>query len=111
AKMLRDWMGGSVKLKGVPTDGDADVNIFAYLVGGEVVGVSINPHPTGRLPFYSDCFERVPGSCYGNAIPDLIADVQSVGNAALRALVNNLSIASGPMGWINEDRLASNDPN
>lgn len=111
AKMLRDWMGGSVKLKGVPTDGDADVNIFAYLVGGEVVGVSINPHPTGRLPFYSDCFERVPGSCYGNAIPDLIADVQSVGNAALRALVNNLSIASGPMGWINEDRIANNDAN
>ncbi|MEF4262404.1 hypothetical protein U9Z10_23515, partial [Escherichia coli] len=78
---------------------------------GEVIGVTINPHPTGRLPFYVDSFERVPGSCYGNAIPDLLEDIQGVGNAALRALVNNLAIASGPMGWMNEDRLAENDPN
>ena len=88
-----------------------DLSVFAYLVGNEVIGVTVNPHPTGRLPFYTDSFERVPGSCYGNAIPDLLEDVQSVGNAALRALVNNLAIASGPMGWLNEDRLAENDPN
>lgn len=106
-KMLRDW---GMDEKQVPSD-DKDLSVFAYLIGGEVIGVTMNPHPTGRLPFYSDSFERVPGSCYGNAIPDLIDDVQSVGNAALRAMVNNLAIASGPMGWINEDRLASNDAN
>lgn len=88
-----------------------DPNVFAYLVGNEVIGVTLNPHPAGNNPFYSDSFERVPGSCYGNAIPDLLGDVASVGNAALRALVNNLSMASGPMGWVNEDRLAENDPN
>lgn len=106
-KMLRDW---GVDPSKVP-DESQDLNVFAYLIGGEVIGVTINPHPTGRLPFYSDSFERVPGSCYGNAISDLIDDVQAVGNAALRALVNNLAIASGPMGWLNEDRLAENDPN
>jgi hypothetical protein len=106
-KMLRDWGMDEAK---VP-DESKDVNVFAYLIGGEVIGVTMNPHPTGRLPFYGDSFERVPGSCYGNAIPDLIDDIQSVGNAALRAMVNNLAIASGPMGWINEDRLAENDPN
>lgn len=103
-KMLREW-----GLEGA-TDGK-DVNVFAYLIGGEVIGVTRNPHPAGNLPFYSDSFERVPGSCYGNAIPDLLEDVQSVGNASLRSLVNNLAIASGPMGWVNEDRLAANDPN
>ena len=91
--------------------GIPDASVFAYLVGNEVIGVTMNPHPTGRLPFYTDSFERIPGSCYGNAIPDLLDDVQSVGNAALRAVVNNLAIASGPMGWLNEDRLAENDPN
>ncbi|MGU7895870.1 hypothetical protein, partial [Escherichia coli] len=99
-----------VDAKHVPSD-DKDVSVFAYLIAGEVIGVTINPHPTGRLPFYVDSFERVPGSCYGNAIPDLLEDIQGVGNAALRALVNNLAIASGPMGWMNEDRLAENDPN
>jgi hypothetical protein len=106
-KMLRDW---GVDEKKVPDD-SKDINVFAYLIGGEVIGVTMNPHPTGRLPFYGDSFERVPGSCYGNAIPDLIDDIQNVGNAALRAMVNNLAIASGPMGWLNEDRLAENDPN
>jgi len=106
-KMLRDWGVDEGK---VPDEGK-DINVFAYLIGGEVIGVTMNPHPTGRLPFYGDSFERVPGSCYGNAIPDLIDDIQSVGNAALRAMVNNLAIASGPMGWMNEDRLAENDPN
>lgn len=98
---------------GVPDDRlpPGDPNVFAYLVAGEVIGVTLNPHPAGNNPFYSDSFERVPGSCYGNAIPDLLGDVAAVGNAALRALVNNLSMASGPMGWINEDRLAENDPN
>lgn len=104
-KMLADW---GIK---TPVDQSKDINVFAYLIGGEVIGVTINPHPCGTLPFYADSFERVPGSCYGNAIPDLLEDVQSVGNASLRALVNNLAIASGPMGWVNEDRLASNDPN
>lgn len=106
-KLLVDWGMDPAK---VP-DQTRDLNVFAYLIGGEVVGVTLNPHPTGRLPFYSDCFERVPGSCYGNGIHDLIEDIQGVGNAALRALVNNLSIASGPMGWLNEDRIAVNDEN
>lgn len=106
-QMLVDWGVDDTRLPPMARD----INVFAYLIGGEVIGVTLNPHPTGRKPFYSDSFERIPGSCYGNAIPDLIEDVQGVGNAALRALVNNLSIASGPMAWINEDRIAENDPN
>lgn len=106
-KMLEDWGMPKAQLP----SGEEDPSIFAYLVGNEVIGVTLNPHPTGRLPFYCDSFERVAGSCYGNGIHDMIEDIQGVGNAALRALVNNLSIASGPMGWLNEDRIASNDPN
>jgi hypothetical protein len=104
---LLDW---GMKRDALPADSE-DVNVFAYLIGNEVIGVTLNPHPQGLTPFYGDSFERVPGSVYGNAIPGLINDVQSVGNAALRALVNNLSMASGPMGWINEDRIAPNEAN
>lgn len=86
-------------------------NCTVYCVGGHVVGVRKNPHPTGRKPFYVDSFERVPGSPYGHGINDLIDDIQSVANATLRALCNNLAIASGPMGFVNEDQLAENDQN
>lgn len=106
-KMVKEWSGDPDMV----VDETKDMSVFVYLIGGEVIGVTPNPHPTGRLPFYVDSFERVPGSVNGNAIPDLLEDVQGVGNATLRALVNNLSIASGPMGWFNEDRMASNDPN
>lgn len=106
-KLLKEW---GMDAASVP-DETQDLDVCAYLIGTEVIGVTLNPHPAGHKPFYVDSFERVPGSVYGNGIPALIEDVQAVGNAALRAMVNNLAIASGPMGWMNEDRLASNDPN
>lgn len=104
-ELLRTW---GMSEADVP-DVTQDLDITAYLIGGEVIGIRKNPHPAGFKPFYVDSFERVPGSIYGHAVPDLISDVQNVANASIRALVNNLSIASGPMAWVNEDRLASND--
>ncbi len=106
-QLLLDW---GMQVEDVPDPGGF-FNCTVYMVGGNVVGVRRNPHPTGRKPFYVDSFERIPGSPYGHGIPDLIDDIQSVANAALRALCNNLAIASGPMGFINEDQLAENDQN
>jgi len=104
-QLLVDW---GMNREDVPDPG-AYFNCTVFCVGGHVVGVRKNPHPLGRKPFYTDSFERVPGSPYGHGIPDLIEDIQAVCNAALRALSNNLAIASGPMGWFNEDQLAEND--
>jgi hypothetical protein len=42
----------------------------------------------------------------GNALPDILEDLQDVCNAALRALVNNMSISSGPQVTVNMDRMA-----
>ncbi|MGL6291090.1 MAG: portal protein [Silanimonas sp.] len=91
------------------TDPGMYFNCTVFMVGGHVIGVRKNPHPLGRKGFYVDSFERVPGSPHGHGIPDLIGDIQGVTNAALRALCNNLAIASGPMGFVNEDQLAEND--
>jgi hypothetical protein len=52
-------------------------------------------------------FEKVPGTPVGNGLPDILEDVQDVCNATLRALVNNLSISSGPQVVINSDRLVN----
>lgn len=107
AQLAIDWG----MTKDLAPNPDEDIEVTAYLVGNKVVGMRKNPHPQGKKGFYIDSFERVPGSIVGNSVPDLIEDVQQVGNATLRALVNNLAIASGPMGYINEDRLATNDAN
>lgn len=82
-----------------------DLNITAWLIDDTVIGVRVNPHPMGRKPFYVDSFERVPGSVYGLGVPKMIEDLQDIGNATLRSMVNNMAISSGPQVALNEGRL------
>ena len=51
----------------------------------------------------------MPGTVVGNALPDILSDVADVANATLRALVNNMAIASGPQVTVNDDRIAENE--
>ena len=68
--------------------------------------MQLSPSPRRRVPFFITSFEKRPGSPIGNGIPDIISDLQEVCNASLRAVVNNMSISSGPQVVINEDRLS-----
>lgn len=88
------------------TDPARDYAVQAWLVGRHVIKAQINPNPRKRHPYYVTSFEKMPGTVVGNALPDILADVQDVANATLRALVNNLSIASGPQVIVNDERLA-----
>jgi hypothetical protein len=88
-------------------DPDLDYFVTAWLVARRVIKVQINPNANRRPPYYITCYEKMPGSLYGNGIPDIISDIQDVANAAFRSLVNNMSISSGPQVAINEDRLSS----
>lgn len=83
-----------------------DYSVVAWIIGDHVIKVHINPNPKQRHPYYMTSFEKIPGSIYGNALPEIIADLQDVANATLRSLVNNLSISSGPQVMINEERLS-----
>jgi hypothetical protein len=86
-----------------------DYAIQAWLIGQYLIKVQLNPNPRRRKPFYLTSFEKQPGSLIGNGIPDIISDIQEVCNATLRAVVNNMSIASGPQVVINEDRLSGQE--
>jgi hypothetical protein len=104
-QLLMEW--GVPKNK-VP-DASKDLDITAWLIDDKVIGVRLNPHPMGNKPFYVDSFERVPGSIYGLGVPKMIEDIQDGGGATLRALVNNMAIASGPQVAVNEGRMASSE--
>lgn len=82
-----------------------DYFVQVWMIGRYVIKVQLSPSPRKRHPFYITSFEKVPGTPIGNAIPDLIADIQDVANATFRSLVNNMSIASGPQVVVNHDRL------
>jgi hypothetical protein len=83
-----------------------DYAIEAWMIGPYLIKVQLGVSPRRRHKYYISSWEKVPGTPVGNAIPDLISDLQEVCNASMRSLVNNLSIASGPQVVVNQDRLA-----
>lgn len=104
-KMLLDY---GMSEQEVP-DPLRDYFVQSWLIGRYVIKTQLAPSPRKRSPYYVTSFEKAPGTPVGNAIPDIIADIQDVANACLRALVNNLSIASGPQVVVNHDRLSAGE--
>ncbi|GMQ92429.1 MAG: hypothetical protein BMS9Abin11_1758 [Gammaproteobacteria bacterium] len=100
-QQLLDW--------GVPKDevddADASYEVTAWLIGRHVIKVQLNPNPLGTRPVYKACWEEIPGEYWGQGLPDGLRDVEGITNAAIRALVNNMGIASGPQTEVNVDRL------
>jgi hypothetical protein len=100
-QLLLDW---GMTEEEVP-DPLMDYPIEAWVIGTWVIKAVINPDPLGRKPYYKASYEEVPGAYWGNSVADLCRDTQDICNAAARALVNNMSIASGPQVVYNIDRL------
>lgn len=82
-----------------------DYYVQAWLIGRHVIKCQLSPSPRQRAPYYVTSFEKVPGTVVGNGLPDVLEDIQDVCNSALRALCNNLAIASGPQVVVDLDRL------
>lgn len=76
-----------------------------WMCGPWVLKAQINYDPLEIRPYYKTSYEEIPGEFWGFGIPGILADVQGVVNAALRSLVNNMGMASGPQVAINIDRL------
>lgn len=86
-------------------DLNAEYQIEAWLIDRWVIKATVNPDPLGRRPYYKTSWENIPGRFWGRSIPDLCRDTQAICNAAARALVNNMSLASGPQVAIDVDRI------
>lgn len=103
--MLKEW-----GMKTLPNGGEVDefeeYQVNAWKVGGYVIRVQINPDPLDQRPYSKACFEDIPGAFWGKALPEMMADVQIMSNAAMRALAANMGIASGPQVEVSVDRLA-----
>jgi hypothetical protein len=86
-----------------------DYFVQAWMVGRHIIKVQLSPSPRKRHPYYITSFEKVPGTPVGNGLPDILEDIQEAGNATFRALINNLSIASGPQVVVNDERLSGDE--
>ena len=86
-----------------------DYYVDCWLIGRHIIKVQQIPSPRKRHQYYITSFEKIPGTPAGNGLPDLLADISSVANATLRALVNNISVSSGPQVVVNDDRLGDGE--
>lgn len=96
-QMLLDWGMPAERIE----DAERSYQVMAILVGTHVVCVRFNPDPLGKKPYSKACFDPIPGSFWGRAIPELIEDCQDVCNAAARSLVANMAVSSGPQVAVN----------
>ena len=84
-----------------------DANV--WLIGDYVIKAMLNYDPLGQKPYAKTCMIKSPGAFWGKSVPEVIEDIQNVCNAAARALVNNMGIASGPQVEVNIERLPANE--
>lgn len=104
-KMLIEW---GLTEEDVP-DPAKEYNACVWLVGNYVIKATLNYDPLGEKPYAKTSFFKVPGAFWGMGIPEMIEDIQNVCNACVRALVNNMAIASGPQVEVNIERIPTNE--
>jgi hypothetical protein len=104
-KMLREWGMDAEEVPDEAREYDANV----WMVGNYVIKAVLNYDPLGEKPYAKTSFIKTPGAFWGRGIPEIIEDLQNICNAAARALVNNMAVASGPQVEVNLDRIPPNE--
>jgi hypothetical protein len=104
-KMLIEWGMTEDEVPDPAREYDANV----WIVGNYVIKAVLNYDPLGEKPYSKTSFIKCPGAFWGKGIPEIIEDLQGVCNAAARALVNNMGIASGPQVEVNLERIPANE--
>lgn len=81
-------------------DADRLYNVEIISAAGKVVFVGENEDPRGLKPYFKTGWQRIPGSFWAKGLPEILLDLQDIGNASARSLVNNMGLASGFQGII-----------
>lgn len=104
-ELLLEWGIDAARIK----DPQAYYEVTCAKIGRHVIRCVLNEHPLGWRPYEVSSFDKIKGQFGGRSLPRTIRDPQEVCNATARALVNNLAIASGPLGEVEIDRLAEGE--
>lgn len=84
-------------------------HVSIRMLAGVVISINYNPDPLERPIYHLTSFEMVPGSAYGRGLPEVLVDAQTLANAAIRGLINNIGMSSGPMLGLNTSSLTDNE--
>lgn len=95
----------------IPADIEGDVAANIWLVGDIVIKAVLSPIEGVTFPYFFYYFEKDETSVFGEGIPRIMRDPQSLFNASVRAMLDNAANAAGPYIEANLDLLdAAEDP-
>lgn len=84
-------------------DPDIDYSVHIKMIGSYVIKAIKN---ISNIVPYSKCvYTQIPGSFWGDGLPDDLEDIQSIVNAIARAIANNAAMASGPQVELNASKM------
>jgi hypothetical protein len=84
---------------------EMDYDVCVWKIGNHIIKAMINEDKMGKKPFYKVSYEDDQDTFWGKCVQELIVDTQAICNAIVRAIVNNVGVASGPQIELNVDRL------
>lgn len=95
-------------------EGDIDQHtqyqVNCWKIGNHVIKAVINPDNLGRKPYHVTSWAKNPAWIWGEGLVEFIQALEEICNAIVRALVNNIGIASGPQVEVNKDRCDDKSP-
>jgi len=103
-KLLIEW--------GAEGDIDPAVQYQAncWKIGKHVIKAVINPDNLGRKPYHVTSWAKNPEWIWGEGLLEFAGPIEDALNAIVRAMINNIAIASGPMAEVDKDRVDSKIP-
>lgn len=90
---------------GIEIEATDQVQANVWVCGGRTIKAQLNPLMPERIPYQAFRFERVPHHFWGNGVGRQMRDSQVTINSTVRAMLDNLSISSGPQVEINMDLI------
>ncbi len=118
-RFILEWAGVQVnpdtkkaEFMGFMIDPDFDYEATAWVVDRWILKIAINENPLGLKPYHKAAYVEEKNSFWGRGVPETITDGQQLANSTIRALQNNIGIASGPQVGLDQESLAPGvDPN
>lgn len=106
-KLLKEW---GLSEKEIP-DEDKEYEVVAWLIGTHVIKAMLNSNATGKKNIFKASYEDDPDSFWGGqALPEILWDIQVAACAIARSIVLNVSFSAGPIIEYDRDRFPDGVP-
>ncbi|CAB4174694.1 hypothetical protein UFOVP1138_45 [uncultured Caudovirales phage] len=91
-------------------DLEAEYQANCWQIGDHIIKAVINPDALGRKPYHVSSWAKNPSWVLGEGLIEFAEPIEDILNSIVRALQNNIAIASGPQVEINKDRCDDKSP-